>query len=175
MARLQPSDDLPRQVASIGTGDLPYLDVVSGLDLSNKTPALAGNGCYQGVFRGEQGTQGGDEMLGQALHLSDFVDEIDFCRGCGPQSACNESINGRHVDAVPAHPCPVRRIDLRHDPLITFEGDETKPRASALFAHLLCVKAPQRTRWQGPCNMADDGGLADPGNTGEQQDVRASH
>ncbi len=51
------------------------------------------------------------------------------------------------------------------------ESDKAKPRAPAVFAHLLCIETPQRADRQDARNIADDSGFADSRNAREQQDV----
>src|SRR5215470_2436602 len=165
----EPGEDAGGDGVAIVAGESPERHVRTSLDFGDEAPAALADGGHDGPAGVEQRAHGGHEPRRQALHLADFVDEIDVDLSVHGERGPRRGLEHGRIDAILAHAGTAAAVDVSHDRALAVEGDQLEPSARAPTAHLL-GKEPAETRARElGRHGADRGGLANSGRPGDQE------
>lgn len=165
---VHPGHDSIGQCVTRRLRHIPHFDIAQALHLCYETTAALRHGGDHRPATLDHTSCGFDERLLQAFHLADFVYEVDGRAVAGIPQRRRESIDRRHVNAVLAH-ARGWEVDMGNDRLFATERDQAESTPIAALTNFLCVKSDQMKSCKLACRCAEDGRLADPGPSRQEQ------
>ena len=170
---LDPEEDPARHFVSIPSRDLPEINTRAALDPSGKPTRVAMYGRHERMASIQQLLQRRDEAAREALHLSDFVDQIEI--GCilSLQHFADHLVDCSYIHTVPAHAVRGLDVDVRQHAGVAPQGSELEADAASIHADLIRDEPLDSEAAHRTGHAANDRRLAHARHAGKQQRARA--